>query len=157
MPVGMRLPWLSIVILTASAGVALAQVPAQHHSATERAQATDRSLSQAEIDAKVKPVSAEIGKCYLDAAGPARGGHLNVQLAIHRRGTLDAVTVQAPGLPAKLVRKLEACVRELVESLEFPARRSPTTAVLPYHFQRTAAPGAGPQPGCYSPRGCPGR
>jgi hypothetical protein len=153
----MRLPWLSIVILTASAGVALAQAPTQHRSATERAPATDRWLSQAEIDAKVKPVSAEIGKCYLDAAGPARGGHLNVQLAIHRRGKLDAVTVQAPGLPAKVVRKVESCVRGLVESLEFPARRSSTTAVLPYHFQRTEAPGAGPQLSCWSPRGCPGR
>ncbi len=149
----MRISWLSIVVLAASAGVA----QAQHRAATERAHATDRALSQADIDAKVKPVSAEINRCYLDAAGTTRGGHLTVQLAIHRRGKLDAVSVQTPGLPAKVARKIEACVRDVVEPLEFPARRTSTTAVLPYYFQRTEAPAAGPQLSCWSPRGCPGR
>ena len=168
----MRLSWLSIVVLAAAAGVA----QAEHRSAGERAGAeagspapeplsseeqapsADRTLSLAEIHAKLKPVSAEIGRCYRDAAAGARGGgKLLVQLDIHRRGKLDAVTVQTPGLPAKVARKIDACVRELVEPLEFPARRAPTTAVLPYYFQRTDAPAAGPRPSCWSPRGCPGR
>ena len=116
-----------------------------------------RTLSLVEIDAKVKPVSAEISKCYLDATGSARGGQLMVQLAIHRRGKLDGVTVQAPGVPAKVAKKIEACVRGIVEPLEFPARRAPTTAVLPFQFQRCEAPNAGPQLSCWSPRGCPGQ
>ena len=149
----MRISWLSIVVLVASAGVA----QAEHRSALEGAPATERTLSLADIDAKVKPVSAEISKCYLDAAGAERGGQLTVHLAIHRRGKLDSVTVATPGLPVKVARKIETCVRGLVEALEFPARRTSTTAVIPYHFQRTEAPNAGPQLSCWNPRGCPGR
>ncbi|HWU91329.1 MAG TPA: hypothetical protein VN253_28880 [Kofleriaceae bacterium] len=147
----MRISWLSLVVLVASVGTA----SAEHRSATERARATNQALSLVDIDARVKPVSSEIGQCYLDAT--TRGGQLLVQLEIHRRGTLDAVTVQAPGLPAQVSRKIEACVRAAVASLEFPARRTSTTAVLPYVFQRTDAPNAGPIPSCWSPRGCPGR
>jgi len=150
----MRTSWLSIVILVASAGVARAE---HRSSAADRAQADGRSLSQAEIDAQVKPLSAEISKCYLDATAGARGGELRVQLEIHRRGKLDAVSVATPGLPAKTARKVEACVRSIVEPLEFPARRTSTTAVIPFHYQRTEAPSAGPQLSCWSPRGCPGR
>lgn len=151
--VGMRSSWFSIVLLVASAGVAQAEF---RSSGPERARAPEQALSQADIDAQVKPVSAEISKCYLDAAAQG-GGQLKVQLAIHRRGTLDAVTVTAPGVPAKIARKIEACVRGVVEPLEFPARRTSTTAVLPFFFQRTAAPNAGPQQSCWSSRGCPGR
>jgi hypothetical protein len=151
----MRISWLSIVVLVASAGVAQAE---HRSSASERARATEQSLSQADIDAQVKPVSAEINKCYVDAVAAVQGGgKLTVQLAIHRRGTLDAVTVSTPGLPAKIARKIEACVRGVVEPLEFPARRTSTTAVLPFFFQRTATAHTGPQPSCWSPRGCPGR
>ena len=161
----MRITWLSILVLVAAAGAARAEHrgsgerPAPDGSVEAlRRSATERTLSLSEINAKVKPLSAEIGKCYLDAAADVRGaGQLMVQLAIHRRGKLDAVTVQTPGLSAKLARKIEACVRTVVEPLEFPARRAPTTAVLPFYFQHTAAPGAGPQLSCHSPRGCPGR
>lgn len=147
----MRISWLSIVVLLASVGTA----SAEHRSATERARATPRTLSLVDIDAQVKPVSSEIGKCYLDAT--PRGGQLVVQLAIHRRGTLDSVTVSTPGLPAKVARQIEACVRTVVAPLEFPARRTPTTAVVPYVFQRTDAPHAGPQPSCWNARGCRGQ
>jgi hypothetical protein len=154
-PVGMRIFWLSIVVLVATAGMAQAE---HRSSASERARATEHALSQAEIDAQVKPVSAEISKCYVDAvAGTQGGGKLLVQLEIHRRGKLDAVSVSTPGLPAKTARKIEACVRGLVEPIEFPARRTSTTAVLPFYFQRTAAPNAGSKPSCWSPRGCPGQ
>jgi outer membrane biosynthesis protein TonB len=156
----MRNSWLSIVVLVASAGAA----QAEHRSAaSERAQATARtadgaSLSQTDIDARVRPVSAGISKCYVDATASARaGGELRVELAIHRRGKLDGVSVSAPGLPATVAHRIEACVRNLVAPLEFPARRTGTTAVLPFYFQRTDAPGAGPQLSCWSSRGCPGQ
>jgi len=150
----MRISWLSIAILVASAGVA----QAEHGSAGEKARATDRGLSQADIDAQVQPVSAEISKCYVDATANVRGGgQLVVQLAIHRRGKLDSVSVSTPGLPAKVAQKIEACVRTLVEPLEFPARRTSTTAVVPFYFQRTDAPNAGPQLSCWNPRGCRGQ
>lgn len=154
----MRSSWLAIVVLVASVGVARAE----HWSAGERAReptpTPSPSLSLADITARVKPVSAEINRCYLGAAANARGGgHLVVQLAIHRRGKLEAVSVSTPGLPAKVAREIEACVRGVVAPLEFPARRASTTAVVPYYFQRTAAAGAGPQLSCWSRRGCSGR
>lgn len=147
----MRISWLAVLVLVASARTA----SAEHRSATERARATERSLSLTDIDALVKPVSPELSRCFLDAT--PSGGQLLVQLAIHRRGTLDSVTVSTPGLPAKVSRQIESCVRAVVAPLEFPARRTSTTAVVPYVFQKTAAPNAGPLPSCYSPRGCPGR
>ena len=147
----MRTSWLSIVVVLASAGVA----QAEHRSAGERAPATAGSLSQGDIDAQVKPVSAAISKCYVDAAASVRGGgELRVELAIHRRGKLDAVTVATPGLPAKVALRIESCVRGVVAPLEFPMRRTSTTAVIPFYFQRTDAPNAGPQLSCWNPRGC---
>jgi hypothetical protein len=147
----MRISLLSLVVLVATAGTA----SAEYRSATERARATSRTLSQADIDARVQPVASEIGKCYLGAT--SNGGKLMVQLEIDRRGTLDAVSVSTPSLPAKVSRQVEACVRGVVSSLEFPARRTSTTAVLPYVFQKTDAPNAGPIQSCWNVRGCPGR
>jgi hypothetical protein len=149
----MRITSLSLVVLMALAGAAQAE---HRGPAPERARSLERTLSLGDIDAQVKPVSAEISRCYLDAVAGARGGHLVVQLAIHRRGKLDSVSVQSPGLPAKVAQKIETCVRAVVEPLEFPLRRTPTTAVIPYYFQLTAAPNAGPQLSCWSSRGCPG-
>ena len=160
--VGMRTSWLSSMILVASLAAPLVAsvgaARAERRGPAERVGGPDRTLTLAEVEAQVKPVSAEISRCYLDAAAGTRaGGELRVQLDIHRRGKLDAVSVAAPGLPAKLLRKVELCVRGLVEPIEFPARRAPTTAVVPFYFQRTDAPNAGPQLTCWSPRGCPGR
>lgn len=149
-------------ITTVATGLALALLAttgaarAEHRgSAMERARATNLTLSVGEIDAQVKPVSAEIGRCYLDAAAHVRGaGKLVVQLEIHRTGSVDGVTVSTPGLPAKLARQIETCVRGAVEPLAFPARKRPTTAVVPYFFQHTAAPNSGPQLSCWNPKGC---
>ena len=33
-------------------------------------------------------------------------------------------------------------------------RKTFTTATIPYFFQRTAAPNAGPQLSCWDPKGC---
>jgi len=152
----MRTSWLSIVIVILVASASAAQ--AERRGLAERAAAPDRTLTLAEVQAQMKPVSAEISRCYLDAAAGTRaGGELRVQLEIHRRGRLDGVSVTVPGLPVKLARKVEGCVRGLVEPLEFPARRAPTTAVVPFFFQRTEAPNAGPQMSCWNPNGCPGR
>lgn len=150
----MRSSWLSIVILVASVSAARAE----RSGPAERPAGPDRTLTLAEVQAQVRPVSAEISRCYLEAtAGTRAGGELRVQLEIHRRGKLDGMSVAAPGLPVKLLHRVEACVRGLVEPLEFPARRAPTTAVVPFYFQRTEAPNAGPQPSCWNARGCPGR
>lgn len=113
------------------------------------------NLAPSEVEASVKPLVADIERCYLDSAGDTRGaGHLQIALAIHRTGLLDSIDVATPGLPAKLARKVDSCVRPLVEKLRFPARRNSTTAIVPYFFQRTDAPNAGPQLSCWNPKGC---
>ncbi len=102
----MRTSWLSIVIVILVASASAAQ--AERRGLAERAAAPDRTLTLAEVQAQVKPVSADISRCYLDAAAGTRaGGELRVQLEIHRRGRLDGVSVTAPGLPVKLARKVE--------------------------------------------------
>lgn len=147
---------LVAALVAGTAGAAHAEQP--RRAATERARSTERTLSLVDIHAKVKPVSNDIGQCYLDAAANVRGaGQLVVQLAIHRTGTLDGVTVQTPGLDRKRSLQIESCVRDVVGALEFPARRTSTTAVVPYFFQHTDAPNAGPQLSCWNPRGCSGR
>lgn len=153
----MRISWLSIVVVLASAGLASAGVARAERRSPERAPAAAVALSQGEIEAQIRPLSAEISRCYVDAAAAVRGGgQLRVELAIHRRGKLDAVAVATPGLPAKVALRIESCVRGVVAPLEFPARRTSTTAVIPFFFQRTDAPNAGPQLSCWNPRGCPG-
>jgi hypothetical protein len=112
-------------------------------------------LEATEVAAQVKPVVSDIERCYLDAVGDLRGaGHLQLAFAIHRTGLLDSVDVTAPGVPARTAHKIDACVRPLVEKLRFPARRSSTTALVPYFFQHTDAPNSGPQLSCWNPKGC---
>jgi hypothetical protein len=115
----------------------------------------DLDLTAGEITAQVAPHAPQIERCYLDRLGDShRGGHLELALVIARDGSVLALKAAAGGLPAKTARKVEACIREIVETVRFPARRSNTAAVVPYEFHKAAAPGAGPQVSCWSPSGC---
>jgi hypothetical protein len=112
-------------------------------------------LSTTDVTAGVAPHISEIEHCYLDRVGTApRGGHLDLTLEIARDGFLISVHAAASGVPANTTHKIEACIREIVETVQFPARRNDTTAVVPYLFQKTAAPGAGPILSCWSAQGC---
>ncbi|HLL25614.1 MAG TPA: hypothetical protein VK427_25935, partial [Kofleriaceae bacterium] len=72
----------------------------------------------------------------------------------HPKGVVDRIDVRTPGLSAGRAAAVERCVRATLADLAFPARRLGTTAVLPYVYQRTAAPGAGPQRSCRDASGC---
>lgn len=116
---------------------------------------TAADLAPGEVKAELARVDADVARCYLGAIGDRAGaGRLDLVLTIHRKGIVDHVDVRAPGLPAKLVQKIELCVREALADVTFPARRIGTTAVVPYYWQKTAAPGAGPQASCWNPKGC---
>jgi len=113
-----------------------------------------RTLARYEIDDVVKTVSSDLSRCYLDVAGDLKGaGHLDIKLGIFRKGTVYSVEVATPGVPAKLAKKIDTCVRATVANLKFPARKADTTVVIPYFFQKTAA-NAGPYESCWNPRGC---
>jgi hypothetical protein len=112
-------------------------------------------LSAGEVAAEVRPYAPEIERCYLERLDDRRqAGHLHLTFVIGRDGTVVSIAAAAPGLPARAAHRVESCIREAVDALHFPARRNDTTAIMPYYFQYTDAPGAGPQPSCWNPKGC---
>lgn len=118
---------------------------------------TPRTLEPGEVSDRLRVVEAELGACYLGTVGELRGaGRLELRLDIHRTGAIDAIDVATPGLPERLWKKIDTCVRAAIGDLAFPARRAPTVAVVPYFYQRTAAT-HGPQLSCWNPKGCPAR
>lgn len=115
----------------------------------------ESNLAARDVAALVNPHGAALERCYLDEAGtPSRASRLDLTLAIARDGHLLSVKAAAPGLAGKAARRVAGCVRSALDDVQFPARRHDTTAVVPYVFQRTTAPEAGPQLSCWDPKGC---
>jgi hypothetical protein len=116
------------------------------------------ALSAQDVTAQLRPVADEIEHCYMDRTTDVRGaGHLELVLSVSRHGVVEHVDVNTPGLATKLAKDVAGCIRTAVTSVSFPARRVFTTATVPYFFQHTAAPGAGPQLSCWNPNGCHGK
>jgi hypothetical protein len=114
-----------------------------------------RTLEATDVSAQMKPYGEAINGCYLNVARDVRGaGKLEITLTIHRTGKLDAIDVATPGLSNRMSKRIATCVKSLVEDASFPARKSSTTAIVPYFYQHTAAPSSGPQLSCWNPRGC---
>jgi hypothetical protein len=113
-----------------------------------------KDLAPGEVRTHLAAADAAIGQCFVQTVGEGVGGRLEVTLTIHRKGIIDHVDVRAPGVGAKLVAKIDACVRGALEGVTFPTRKVGTTAVIPYVWQKTAAVGAGPQESCWNPKGC---
>jgi hypothetical protein len=135
---GMRI-WPIAVVILGSVAPALA----------------DKGLTADEVQAQLKPVAAEIERCYMDRTADVRGaGHLDLVLSVSRYGIVEHLDVKTPGLAAKLAKDIDGCVRAAVAPVAFPTRKTFTTATVPYFFQRTAAPNAGPQLSCWNPAGC---
>jgi hypothetical protein len=115
----------------------------------------DPFLSPAEVAAEVRPYAPEIERCYLERLDDTRrAGHLDLTFVIGRDGYVVSLVAAAQGLSSRTTHQIESCIREAVTAIHFPARRSDTTAIVPYYFQHTDAPGAGPQLSCWNPRGC---
>ena len=113
------------------------------------------ALSKDDVTARLKPVTDDIAHCYLDRAASIRGaGKLSIELDIARSGALRDLSVKTPGLPSRLAKQIDGCIREAIATVSFPARKTFTTATVPYFFQHTAAPGAGPLLSCYAATGC---
>ena len=113
-----------------------------------------KDLGPGEVRTHLATADAAIAQCYVATVGEGVGGRLDVTLTIHRKGLIDHVDVRAPGVDAKLVTKIDACVRTALEGVTFPSRKVGTTAVIPYLWQKTVAAGAGPQESCWNPKGC---
>lgn len=122
---------------------------------TARAPRKAAFLEAREVAAEVRPYAAEIQRCYLARLGDVRrAGKLDLTFVIGRDGRVVSLHVDAPGLPARTVQHVQSCIHEAVAGLQFPERRNDTTAIVPYLFQHTNAPGGGPQLSCWNPKGC---
>ncbi|MEO8551032.1 MAG: hypothetical protein ABI678_13695 [Kofleriaceae bacterium] len=132
-------------------GLAVLLLPALAH-------ADERALSARDVEAKLAPVSAQIESCYLERTAEVHGaGHLDLVLTVSRHGILENLAVKTPGLSSKLAKQIDGCIRDTIAQVSFPAKRVTTTATVPYFFQRTAAPNAGPQLSCWNASGCRGK
>lgn len=115
-----------------------------------------RSLEASEVAAQMRSYATDINDCYTTVAPLVTGSSsLEIKLSIHRTGVLDALDITTTGVPARAAKKLTTCVRSVVEGTAFPSRKAPTTAIVPYKWQRTVTPGGGPQLSCWNPKGCP--
>jgi hypothetical protein len=120
-----------------------------------RAARRDTTLEANEVAAEVRPYAPDIERCYLDRLDDDRhAGRLALTFVIGRDGHVVSLDAAAPGLPSRTVRQMATCIREVVDPIHFPARRADTTAIVPYLFQHTNAPGGGPQLSCWNPKGC---
>jgi hypothetical protein len=114
------------------------------------------TLSAKEVATYFQPYVPEVKQCYLASAhGKDVDGTLRLELIIHPSGVIYKFGFVAPGITEPWLGKLETCLRTLSSAWHLPARSGYTTAVLPFLFQRTNAPGAGPIESCWDPRGCP--
>ena len=156
-----RAPRAGASLATGELGLTAARAPAPAADGTLLAVAPalrerpERYLTTSDVTTVVGDRAADIERCYLDAMGASRrGGKLDVMLTIARNGSVLSVDTAAPGLSAVAAHHMHTCIRTAVDGLAFPARRNDTTAIVPYYFQRTDAPNAGPQLSCWNPRGC---
>ena len=136
---------------------AIAGADSKPHALPELAKpkADHTTLAASEVSERMKVWNDDIAHCYLTVAGDRKGaGHLEIKLSIHRTGAVDAVDVATPGLSKTASKQVASCIKPLVVETTFPARHSPTIAVVPYFYQHTAAPNSGPQYSCWDPKGC---
>jgi hypothetical protein len=106
---------------------------------------TQPTISAKDLKKYFEPYIPSVRDCYVaNAQGHGVDGNLRLELIIHRDGTVFRFGFEAPGVTGGALRKLDSCLRALSETWHLPVRRGFTTAVLPFYFQRTLAPGAGP-------------
>ena len=151
----MRTILVAATLLIAS--TALAGEPTQ--TGRTRDDVDTRSLTADQVQRYAESYYPMIRACYFEHGRAVRGstGELALKLVVHRGGHIHDVTVDAPGVTGKQLRKLESCIRLQVIGWHFPVRKDFTTAILPYYFMYLDIPGAGPQYSCWNPRGCPAK
>ncbi len=139
-------------LLATAVTAAIFATPAAH----ARPDDPSATLTAAEVQQAFAPYLTAIRGCYLaNARGKDVAGTLRLELIIHPNGSMFRFGFAAPGVRPPWLGKLDTCLRALATSWHLPERKGFTTAVVPYFFQRTAAPGAGPIESCWDARGCP--
>lgn len=112
-------------------------------------------LEAADVTAEISSQRDAIERCYLaHVRAPHQAGQLDVLFEIGRDGRVRSVATAAPALTPYSAPTVTRCIRAIASTIQFPVRRNDTTVVLPYLFQATTAPDAGPQLSCWNPKGC---
>jgi hypothetical protein len=124
--------------------------------AVARPEDPDATLSAKDLQKYFEPYVPAVKACYLaNARGKTVDGTLRLELIVHPTGKILRFGFAAPGVTKPARGKLDGCLRKLVPSWSFPARKGFTSAVLPFLFLKTTAAGAGPIESCWDARGCP--
>jgi hypothetical protein len=140
--------WLVVVL-------ALILTPARTFAAPDAA--VDRTLSAKEVAKYFAPYVPEVRGCFLtNAKSKEATGVLRLEIVIHRDGSIWRFGFEAPGVSEPSLSRLDTCLRTQSQTWRFPVRAGFTSAVLPFIFLKTNAPGAGPIEGCWNPKGCSG-
>ncbi|CAN5790962.1 hypothetical protein BH11MYX2_BH11MYX2_07780 [soil metagenome] len=114
------------------------------------------TLSAAEVAKYFAPYVPDVRGCYVKYAKSKEAtGVLRLELVIHHAGWIFQFGFAAPGVTRPSLPRLDACLRTLSKTWKFPVRKGFTSAVLPFVFLKTNAPGAGPIESCWDPKGCP--
>ena len=111
-----------------------------------------KTMSADEVEHYFAPYAAETRECYLRHA--TRGGDLRLDIIIHRDGSVFRLWTDTSRADARAAKRIEACVQRLAKRWHFPPRLGFTRAIVPFHFQKTTAPNAGPLRSCWRARGC---
>lgn len=115
-----------------------------------------RSMTAKEVQRYFEPYAPAVRGCYIaNAKNPEATGVLRLELVIHHHGSVFRFGFAAPGVNKRNLAKLDPCLRKLAATWRFPVRDGFTSAVLPFIFLKTNAPGAGPIESCWDPKGCP--
>jgi len=80
-----------------------------------------------------------IRECYVEHAQGARGatGEVTLHLVVQRNGSIAELSIEAPGVTGKRLKALTACIRDEVDTWQFPVANADTPAILPYKFLKT--------------------
>jgi hypothetical protein len=102
-------------------------------------------LSPDDIRTVVRAHSHEIGACYKKHAmnQDDATGEVTLSMVVTSAGLVnpDSLEIEAPGVTGK---KFPRCVEKSVSEWKFPTSDGETELQLPFLFQHTRAPGAGP-------------
>lgn len=102
-------------------------------------------LTADDIRQVVRAHSHEIGACYKQHAMNQDGatGEVTLSMVVTSSGLVadGSLEIDAPGVTGK---KFPRCVEKSVSEWKFPTSDGETELELPFLFQHTRAPGAGP-------------
>jgi hypothetical protein len=114
----------------------------------------ERFLTAKEIETGMAPHVEAIGTCFKKHALGKKGvtGEVRLEMVVAPSGRIHRLRIVAPGVSGS---RFQSCVEKALEAAWFANKSRYTTAVIPFLFVRTQAPGAGPLMSCWRKTGCP--